>query len=84
MGLPSQPVTLSAEQIAELNRKLAAMRHDINNNLSLIIAAAEMIRFKPDLITRMMDTLNQQPGRISATMTQFTEEFEKAVGITRP
>jgi hypothetical protein len=84
MGLPSQPVTLSAAQIEELNRKLSTMRHDINNNLSLIIAAAEMVRFKPDLLTRMMDTLNQQPGRISASMSGFTDEFEKTMGITRP
>jgi hypothetical protein len=84
MGLPSQPVTLSAAQIEDLNKKLSAMRHDINNNLSLIIAAAEMIRFKPDLVNKMMDTLNQQPERISKTMGAFTEEFEKAFGITRP
>ena len=37
MGLPIQPVSLSAEQIDELNRKLSTMRHDINNNLSLIM-----------------------------------------------
>jgi hypothetical protein len=84
MGLPSQPVTLSAAQVDELNRKLASMRHDINNNLSLIIAAAEMLRFKPDLVNKMMDTLNQQPDRISRTMSNFTDEFEKALGITRP
>jgi hypothetical protein len=83
MGLPSKPVTLSVEQINELNQKLSAMRHDINNNLSLIIAAAEMVRFKPDLINRMMDTLNQQPARVSAAMANFTEEFEKAFGISR-
>jgi hypothetical protein len=84
MGLPSQPVTLNTAQIEDLNKKLAAMRHDINNNLSLIIAAAEMVRFKPDLLTKMMDTLNQQPDRIAKSMSAFTDEFEKALGITRP
>ena len=42
MGLPSQPVTLTVEQVSELNRKLSAMRHDINNNLSLVMAAMSM------------------------------------------
>ena len=37
MGLQIKPVSLSAEQIDELNRKLSTMRHDINNNLSLIV-----------------------------------------------
>jgi hypothetical protein len=84
MGLPTKPVTLSVEQINDLNQKLSAMRHDINNNLSLIIAAAEMVRFKPDFINRMMDTVNQQPARVSASMASFTEEFEKTLGISRP
>jgi hypothetical protein len=84
MGLPTQPVTLTVEQIEDLNKKLGALRHDINNNLSLIIAAAEMVRFKPDLLVRMMDTLNLQPPRISNAVSKFTDEFEKAVGITRP
>jgi len=34
MPLPDQPVTLVPEQVAELNRKLSVMRHDVNNNLS--------------------------------------------------
>src|SRR5512144_382978 len=47
MGLPSQPVTLTVEQLDQLNRKLANMRHDINNTLSLIMAAVELIKCKP-------------------------------------
>jgi hypothetical protein len=41
MALPSQPVTLDVAQLDELNRKLSEMRHDINNTLSLIMAAVE-------------------------------------------
>jgi hypothetical protein len=84
MGLPSQPVTLKVEQVEELNRKLAAMRHDINNHLSLMMAAVEMVKYKPDTLARMMDSLAQQPAKISAVMAKFSEEFEKSLGITRP
>ena len=49
MGLPSEPVTLSIEQLDELNRKLSNLRHDINNHLSLIVAATELIRHKPQI-----------------------------------
>ena len=84
MGLPTQPVTLSIEQIEDLHRKLAHLRHDINNNLSLIIAAAEMMRFKPELLAKMMNTLDLQPPRITEAVARFTEDFEKALGITRP
>jgi hypothetical protein len=83
MLLPSQPVTLTVEQLADLNRKLSAARHDINNHLSLIIAAAELIRHKPQTAERMMATLVEQPSKIADTLAKFSTEFERALGITR-
>jgi hypothetical protein len=84
MQLPSQPVTLTVEQIGELNRKLSTMRHDINNHLSLIIAAVELIRYKPDTAERMLHTLVEQPPRVADSLAKFSREFEHALGITRP
>lgn len=84
MALPTQPVTLSIEQLEELNRRLATMRHDINNHLSLIMAAVELIRCKPQLADRMMATLAEQPSKISETVSKFSADFERALGISRP
>jgi hypothetical protein len=84
MGLPSQPITLTVEQIGELNKKLSAMRHDINNNLSLIIAAVDLIKHKPQTMERMMTTLADQPTKITDNMNKFSAEFERMFGITRP
>ena len=83
MRLPSQPVTLTVEQVTELNRKLSTMRHDINNHLSLIVAALELIRHKPQTAERMLATLGEQPAKITGSMQTFSTEFEKAFGITR-
>jgi hypothetical protein len=83
MTLPTQPVTLTAEQIAEFNRQLSNMRHDINNQLSLILAATELIRAKPHLVERMTNTLVEQPPKITAALIRFSNEFEKTLGITR-
>jgi hypothetical protein len=83
MPLPSQPVTLTVEQLADLNRKLSAARHDINNHLSLIIAASELIRHKPQTAERMMATLVEQPSKIAEILAKFSAEFEQALGITR-
>jgi len=80
--LPSQPVTLTVEQLADLNRSLSAMRHDINNQLSLIIAAAELIRHKPQTVERMVATLVEQPPRIADSLAKFAVEFDRALGIT--
>ncbi|HZR19831.1 MAG TPA: hypothetical protein VFE51_21275 [Verrucomicrobiae bacterium] len=84
MGLPTEPVTLTVAQLDELNRKLANMRHDINNNLSLIVAAMELIRHKPQMTERMMATLGEQPAKIGDAIGKFSAEFERTFGITRP
>jgi hypothetical protein len=84
MTLPHKPVTLSLEQIAGLNQKLADLRHDVNNNLSLIAAAAELIRRNPESAGRLSNTLVEQPQKISGTIAQFSRDLETALGITRP
>jgi len=84
MPLPDHAVSLSPEQIAELNRKFSAMRHDVNNHLALMVAAVELWRIKPDTVERMITTLREQPARVSETIARFSAEFEKALGITRP
>ena len=84
MPLPSQPVTLSVQPLTDLNTKLSAMRHDINNHLSLIIAAVELIRRKPDVAERMLSALSEQPTKIGAALVKFSTEFERTCGITRP
>jgi hypothetical protein len=83
MAIQYAQVTLNPEQIQELNKKLSHMRHEINNQLSLIVAAAELIRLKPDLRDRMMDTVGQQPPKITAEVAKFSKEFEQALGIVR-
>lgn len=84
MALPPQPAALSAEQVAELQRQLSTMRHDINNQMSIIVAALELIRYKPDMAEKMFATISQQPAKVGDSMAKFSAEFEKALGIVRP
>jgi hypothetical protein len=83
MRMPIQPVNLSADEVKELNQKFCNLRHDINNHLSLIMAATELIRHKPQMAERMMETLCEQPPKITHAMAKFTSEFENAFGISR-
>ena len=84
MPAPSGPVTLSVEQLEELNKKLCALRHDVNNHLSLVVAAGELIKFNPESAARMCATLAEQPPKISDVINKFSVEFEKTLGLTRP
>ncbi|HET7624996.1 MAG TPA: hypothetical protein VFM25_06990 [Verrucomicrobiae bacterium] len=83
MGLPTEPVTLSPEQIKDLNHKLSVLRHDINNNLTLVVAALELIRFRPESADKMIATILEQPMKVSGALNRFSEDFEKLFGITR-
>ena len=83
MTLPTEPVTLTVAQIEDLNRQLSALRHDINNNLSLIMAALELIRAKPQTLERMMTTMIDQPPKIGESIQKFSTNFEKTLGIVR-
>ena len=84
MPLPTEPVTLSVEQMGELNRQLADLRHDINNYVSLILASAELLRRRPETAERMLANLNEQPPKILAAVRQFSDDLEAALRITRP
>ena len=79
----TQPVTLTPGQAEELNKNLSTMRHDINNHLSLMMAAVELVRRKPEAAERMAATLTEQPAKIGDSMKKFSAQFEGAIGIQR-
>ncbi|MGB7748108.1 MAG: hypothetical protein WBN75_12565 [Verrucomicrobiia bacterium] len=83
MNQPTKPVALSLEQISELNQKLATLRHDLNNSLSLIAATVELVRRRPTVPEPMWNTLAEQPRKIGEAFSQFSRDLEAALHITR-
>jgi hypothetical protein len=83
MTVPEGPKTLSHEEVEDLQRKLSHMRHEINNQLSLVVAALELVKFRPEMRDRMLATMSEQPQKIMAEVSLFSSEFERAFGITR-
>ena len=81
MGETEKVVTLNAEQVAELDRQLSEMRHQVNNYLTLITAATEIMGRKPDTAARMMESILQQPVKINREIRRFSDAFEKSLGI---
>jgi len=78
---PCQPAALTSTQVEELNKQLSKMRHDVNNYLSLMMAALELVRRKPEAAERMTNTLDEQPMKITTAIKKFSTDFEATLGI---
>jgi hypothetical protein len=81
---PSGPVTLSVEEILALHQKLRDMRHDVNGRLANIVAAAELIRLRPESAQERLQLLLDQPHKAAESIAEFSREFETRFCLTRP
>ena len=77
------PVTLSGEQVRHLHEKLRAMRHDVNGRLANIVAAAELMRMRPESAAQRLPLLLEQPHKAAESITEFSREFEALFGLKR-
>jgi hypothetical protein len=80
MDAPKNPVTLTADQVAELRRKLREMRHNVNNGLSLVTAVIEVGQRKPELTPRLLLSLAEHPQKIADEVRNFSNYLEAALG----
>jgi uncharacterized membrane protein len=80
----SGKVTLTEEQILALHQKLREMRHDVNGRLANIVAAAELMRLRPDQsVAERLKLLLEQPHKAAETIADFSHAFEGALGLVR-
>jgi hypothetical protein len=56
----------------------------VNNSLSLMTAAVELIQRRPENAGKLWSTLIEQPRKVTGTLSQFCRDFEAALHITRP
>lgn len=77
MSLHKQELTLTAEQINSIRQKLSELRHNVNNHLSLLTAAAEILARKPELAQKISQNLIEQPQKIVEEIKSFSDFLEK-------
>lgn len=81
MDSQPEPVTLDVPQVEELLRHFSSFRHDVNGCLALMVAATELIRYNPEVVKRMANTLVEQPPKIAGKVREFIEQCERSVGL---
>jgi len=79
MAVINQAVTLSPEKVTELNLKLSEFRHDVNNHLALMIAAAELLRRKPEIAPKIAVSLSDPAKKITEAVRIFSCDVEQAL-----
>jgi hypothetical protein len=77
------PVKLSEEQVLALHQKLRDMRHDVNGRLANIVAAAELIRLRPEAAEERLKLLLNQPMKAADSIAEFSHLFEETFGLKR-
>ena len=78
------PVTLTEAEILALHQKLREMRHDVNGRLANIVAAAELMRLRPDQsVAERLKLLLEQPHKAAESISDFSRAFEGALGLVR-
>lgn len=77
MAAPESQITLTAQEVEELRRRLAGMRHNVNNLLALMVAGTELIRRKPESAMRLVENMVDQPQRVVDEIQRFSEDVER-------
>jgi len=75
------PVSLTENQIVALHEKLRTMRHDVNGRLANIVAAAELMRLRPETTAERLQMLLDQPHKAAEAIAAFSLEFEALLGL---
>lgn len=77
------PVHLNPEQVTDLGKQLADCRHNVNNSLSLVLSAIELLQFKPEAAERMLDTAMNHTKQITEELEKFSKGFEQTLKTAR-
>ncbi|HEX7569157.1 MAG TPA: hypothetical protein VF492_01500 [Verrucomicrobiae bacterium] len=77
-------MTLTEAQVLALHQKLRDMLHDVNGRLANIVAAAELIRLRPDQPpAERLKLLLEQPHKAAESISEFSRAFEGSLGLKR-
>lgn len=76
-------VHLTAEQARELHKLLSDCRHNVNNNVSLIMSAMELAQLKPDSLPKMIKTAVDQSKKVTEEVMRYSMDFERIMQAAR-
>lgn len=82
-GLPTQPVTLTPDELALFQRRLQNFQRDMKERLVPLLELSRLARQNPQLLVPRAGEFSEASPKISAEMNNFAVEFDRAFGIKR-
>ena len=81
--------TLSAEELAQMQKKFSEIKHSINNALAVMMALSEMSQRRPDYAEKLASAVLTKAPQIVSSLQEFTEALNekagpKAEGLPKP
>ena len=77
-------ITLSREEITQLQRKFSEIKHSINNALAVMMALSEMSQRRPDYAEKLASTVLSKAPQIVTSLQEFTEALNEKAGGPPP
>ena len=79
MNEPSR--TLSAEELAQLQKKFSEIKHSINNALAVMMALSEMSQRRPDYAEKLASSVLAKAPQIVSSLQEFTQLLNEKSGV---
>ena len=77
-------ITLSQEEISQLQKKFSEIKHSINNALAVMMALSEMSQRRPDYAEKLASTVLSKAPQIVTSLQEFTQVLNEKAGQPPP
>ena len=78
------PGTITHEELVVLNEKYREVKHDINNSIAVLMAMAEMSRFKDEYKEKLAETVCTRTPQIVEKMQEYQKMLNEKLKATAP
>ena len=77
-------ITISREEMAQLQKKYSEIKHSINNALAVMMALSEMSQRRPDYAEKLASTVLTKAPQIVSGLQEFTQALNEKAGTAKP
>ena len=74
-------LTITQEELVELQKKFSEIKHSINNALAVMMALSEMSQRRPDYAEKLATAVLSKAPQIVTSLQEFTQALNEKAGV---